>query len=222
MASNIVAFIGMDNFDNIIYLSRILFKLGKKVLIIDHSEVMSIKYSIPQPEGISCDDEIITYRHVDFTTMEVNQEMISNYNDILIFYGFREPIADIAFCNRLVFVTDLFQNNQERIRDLIHHIKFTEHVAVEILIKDIIDMKISPNIIAESLSEYLPQMEVSNLYFDEKDYLNGLSCHYNDNVRFVHLSKIRKQYLLKEIMNIYPQIDTKHLTTAFHRARRGK
>ena len=69
MASNIVAYIGIDNFDNIIYLSRILTNLEKKVLIIDQTEALTLKYSIPQPIGVDSNLNIITYRHMDFTTM---------------------------------------------------------------------------------------------------------------------------------------------------------
>ena len=67
MGNNTVAYVGLDNFDIILYISRVLMKLGKKVLLVDHSETMAIKYCIPQPKGLNCQRDIITYQGIDFT-----------------------------------------------------------------------------------------------------------------------------------------------------------
>lgn len=221
MASNIVAYIGIDNFDNILYLSRILTKLGKKVLIIDHSESLSIKYSIPQPEGVNCNREIITYRQVDFTMATLTREIVDLYDDILISYGFLVPEDDISYCNLVVYVTDLYQFNQERLvsqSDLYH---LTENARKVLLIKVMIDIKISSEHITEQVREQLQLESVSVLYRDEQDYSNGLICHYNGVFRFTDISKKLKKYLMVEVSQLHKDINKEQLRTAYRRARRG-
>lgn len=221
MANNIVAYIGVDNFDNILYLSHFLTKLGKKVLLVDHSESMSVQYSIPQPKVVNCREEIITYRHVDFTMQEINQMMKDAYDDILIFCGFHKEEKDIALCNRVVFVTDLYRYNYRRIPDLSCVNEVRSKIEQDLLIKDVAPIKITPEIIIERLGMPILKENVSVLYHDERDYANSLVCHYNGSFRCKGISKQRKEYLLEEVKKLHPEISFNHIRTAMRRARKG-
>lgn len=222
MASNIVAYIGIDNFDNILYLSRILTKLGKKVLVIDHSESMSLQYSIPQPKGSNCKEEIITYRQVDFTSQSINPKMKEEYDDILIFYGFNKEEKDLAECTRMVFVTDLFRYNYHRIPDLSCLTKVGSKVEQDLLIKDVATVKITPDIIIERIGLTIDKDHVQVLYRDDNDYTNSLLCHYNGSFSMKKISKQRKAYLLEEVKKLHPEITHNVMKTALRRARKGE
>ncbi|NLP34431.1 MAG: hypothetical protein GX359_04450 [Clostridiales bacterium] len=222
MASNIVAYIGIDNFDNILYLARILSKLGKKVLVIDNSDSMSVLYSIPQPKGMNSLEEIITYRQVDFTRQEINQEMKEEYDDILIFYGFLEKEKDISECNRIVFVTDQYRYNYSRIPDMTCEKGDQCQIEQDLLIKDVAPMKITPEIIVERIGIPIRKENVSVLYHDERDYTNSLVCHYNGSFGLKGISKQRKAYLLEEVKKLHPDIDIHLSRTAFRRMRKGR
>jgi hypothetical protein len=220
LVSNIVAYIGIDNFDNILYLSRILSKLGKKVLVMDHSESLSVQYSIPQPRGMDCRKEIITYRKVDFTTQEINQAMREEYDDILIYCGFQKKDSDIACCNRIIFVTDLYRYNCARITDTSMVCDASNKIEQELLIKDAAPIKITPDILVERMGLSIPSEHISILYHDERDYTNGLVYHYNGSFRLKGISKARKKYLLEEVKKLHPEINFNQTKTAYRRARR--
>jgi len=221
LASNIVAYIGIDNFDNILYLACILTRLGKKVLVIDHSESMWLQYSIPQPKGSNCRKEIITYRQVDFTMQSINQKMKEEYDDILIFCGFNKEEKDLAECTRMVFVTDLFRFNYHRIPDITCNMKVNGNVEQELLIKDVATIKITPDIIIERIGLKIDENHVQVLYRDENDYTNSLVCHYNGSFCMKRISKQRKAYLMEEVKKLHPEIDNQHMKTAFRRAEKG-
>lgn len=222
MAINVVAYIGIENTDNILYLSRILVKLGKKVLIVDHTEPHAFMYSFPKPEGISYLQNFITYRKVDYTSMTVQKEVLEEYDDVLISYGFNAPLEeDIELCNRYIYVTDLYSYNHERIQSL-----STRHLELEqshtaLLIKEAAEIKISPDRILEKMYQNIPVKNISVLYRDEKDYSNSLSCHYNGVVRFKDISKQLKNHLLQEVINLHPEIEYKIIQNAYRQARKG-
>ena len=222
LASNIVAYIGIDNFDNILYLSRLLSKLGKKVLVIDHSESLSVQYSIPLPKGMDCRREIITYRQVDFTTQEMNRGMKEEYDDILICCGFHKKAKEIAHCNKVVFVTDLYRFNYARISDVSYVNDSNNEIEQELLIKDAAPIKITPDILRERMGLPISADHISILYHDERDYTNSLICHYNGSFRLKGISKQRKKYLLEEVKKLHPEIKFNQAKTAYRHARRGE
>jgi hypothetical protein len=222
MASNIVAFAGVDNFDNILYISRILLNLGNKVLIVDHSDTRSLSYSVPQPEGILSEKKIITYRQIDFTEMTLNKEIAAAYDDILIAYGFKEPVEDIAICNQLIWVTDLYRFNYEREISPDYMIYFKEARTRHLLIKDVFEFKITPDIIAERLKITFPKENRSVLYFDEQDYLNGQISHHNGIIQLINISKQLKNYLISEVARLHPEISDSRRLAAYRLARKGE
>jgi len=221
MANNIVAYIGVDNYDHLIYFAKILANLGNKVLIIDHSDTGSMKSSTPLPEGIEFDKEIITYRGVDFTAAEITQEIIEVYDDILISYCFQEDLKEIHRCNRYIFVTDLHRYNLERLIKIIKRYRLKEEFNNELLVRDVIDSKISPDMLAEQLNHNFNLKNLSVLYLDGKDYANSLVCHYNGDFSFRHISGQLKKYLIKEVKSFYPELNHKQVYTAYLHARRG-
>jgi hypothetical protein len=221
MANNIIAYIGIDNFDNIIYLSRILMKLGKKVLIVDHSETRSLTFTIPQPEGVSCEQNIVTYQRVDFTAMTITKDMVAAYDDILIAFGFMEPMPDIEFCNRIVLVTNLYRFNYEKKLNFHYYYNSKEDTMKSLLVKDVVVSKITADIIVERMNMQVSEDNISVLYLDERDYLNGLICHYNGAFRFHDISKQHKNYLIEEAGKLYPEIDCNLRKAACRQAGRG-
>lgn len=221
MANNVVAYAGVDNFDNIFYLSRILLKLDKKVLIVDHSESGSLIHSIPKPKGVNVDETIISYRQMDFTTMMIHRELVADYDDVFIYYGFNKPLKDLIICNRMVWVTDLYRYHYEDSECFPYYEDAISKPMRYLLVKDAVELKITPEMIAERMEISYPAQNISVLYINEKDYYNSLICHYNGDYRFTDISKQRRKYLLKEIKSLYPQLKDKLHRDAYRRARKG-
>src|SRR5690554_1464643 len=80
LANNVVAFVGIESFDNIQYMARILSNLGKKVLVIDYSETEALTWSVPQIDFIDIKKDIINYRHVDYTNQNITDDMLKVYD----------------------------------------------------------------------------------------------------------------------------------------------
>jgi hypothetical protein len=219
MANNVVAYVGIENFDYILYTARILTKAGKKVLLIDHSESMLLKYSFPQPEGIHCDDNLITYRGVDFTTISANLDLINLYDDILIFYGFNASCFDMVYCNRIICVTDLFRYHHEKIVASLSESFFLKHGRLELLVRDYLDIKSTLATIINQLN--ITSDNITKLYRDDCDYENSLNCHFSRNIHFNRISKSLKLYLIREVEKLHPDMEKKQLRKAYRQAGKG-
>lgn len=218
MANNVVAYVGCDCFDIILYLSRILQKLGKRVLIIDYSEYGSLRYSMPSFGGLDGRRDIITYRKVDYTFKRIDIHEVEDYDDILISCGFKTPL-DLSSCSHIVCVSDLFRFNQERLAALCREIISPGNDCTSLLIRNMIYSRTSC-ILCDSLTEAFDSHKVSFLYNDERDYENSLYSSFG-TVRFSKISKYLKSYLKKEIISLYPDTGMKKLGKAVKRAAKG-
>ena len=221
MANNVVAYVGVDNFDIILYVSRILIKLGRKVLVVDHSETNSIKYSIPKPEGVDVTMDVITFRHVEVTLMEVSKELAEQFDDILIAYGFNWPENDIKLCNKIIYVTDMYRYNLKRLNLLSYEEVMLSSVEKRLLIRSVMDTMLDISYFTHEINKQIERDNISYLYQNEQDDSNALLCHTNQVVRFHKITKQLKMYLLKEIRLMYPDITKKQLKDAYRKARRG-
>lgn len=221
LANNIVAYIGIDNFDHILYLSRILSHLGKKVLLIDHSDTLSLKYSIPMPDGLDCSSDMVDYKHVEFTTSEISEEIKEKYDDIIIFCGFNPREEDINSCNRVVFVTDQYRYNYDRVSSLYPNDSNVSQIEPELLVKEATTSKITANVITDHMGITFSPNNISVLYFDEQDYNNSLICHFNQSFQFKKISKQLQDYLIREVSRFYPESSIKDIISSYKRARKG-
>ena len=148
--------------------------------------------------------------------------MASIYDDILIAYGFLEPLEDITICNRLVWVTNLYRYNYEKRVSLTYCDYIREEAMRSLLVKDAIELKITPEIIAERIDIQISSENTSVLYLNEKDYHNELICHHNGAFRFTDISKQLKEYLMEEVRVFHPEINSNQRKTAFCKARKGE
>ncbi len=215
MANNVVAYVGCDCFDIVLYLSRILQRLGKRVLIIDLSEYGSIRCSVPSFNGLESSSDIINYRKVDYTSKEIDIAAYEEYDDILISFGFKAPL-DLSSCSHIICVSDLFKFNQERLSELCRRMVSSEKARKMLLIRNMIYSKKS-GILCECLTEVFDSGSSSFLYYDERDYENSLFSLYG-NFSFSKISKCLKTYLKKEILSLYPDTSIKRINKAIKKA----
>lgn len=219
MAINIVGYTGIDTFDIILYLSRILLKLDRRILLIDHSETQALESSIPEFEGLNTEKGIVSFRHVDFTRMTINERIAGDYDDILIAYGFHEPAADKALLTHVIYATDLYEYNQERINEMRYY--DTPDTVKQLLIRDVVNVKITPEIIARRINKNIRKENIKILYLEEEDLFARLICNYNKTPRFVKLSGPLKAYLMQEAGILYPEAKRGQIRKAYYKARKG-
>lgn len=219
MAKHIVAYVGYECFDIILYLSRILQKLERKVLVVDYSKTGALASSVGQIKGIDREIGIISYRGIDYTSMMFDEKIVELYDDIIINCGFSEPNFNLPWITKTVFVTNMFKYNLERLNALRSYNELMIEKAL--LIKDAIDVKISPEIILGILEISVPKSEVSVLYRNDRDYEHSLICHYNQVFRLRGITRMLKLYLFQEIKGFCTDITGKQIKKAFHKASKG-
>lgn len=222
MANNISAYIGLEYFDHVLYTARILRALGMKVLLIDHSESQALQSMIPQPCGISCQENIITYKELDFTCAILSEEICEQYDDILITYGLKKPKEDIGFCNRAVFITDLYRFHHIRIGEYIRKYSLDQIINRDLLILDAVDIKITTEMIEERMGLTFAEGCIRILFRDERDYYNSILNHTNGSFYVTGFSKQFKKLLLQVTGELYPMFNNKQLTAACRRVNQNK
>lgn len=220
MASNVVAYVGYESFDVILYQSRILQALGRKVLLVDYSETRALTSSIPQVKGLDTVTNIMTYRRVDLTSLEITEKIIKDYDDILINCGFEKPNIDISIITKTIYVTDMFRYNLEKLK----MIKYYDDQAStkELLIREATDFKITPEVMIVNLEKDIPRDNISIIYRDDRDYDNCLLCHYNQEFRFKRISSILKTYLIQKTCTLCSNLSIKAIRKAYKSARKGE
>lgn len=218
MANNIVAFVGLESFDIILYLSRIMQSLGRKILVVDNSENKALTYSVPHIDWMNTLETIISNRRVDFTGMSVTGELATTYDDVLVDCGCKPPVTSIGLFTKIIYVTDMFEYNIRRIAQINYYQECK--CEVSLLIRDLINTKITVEHIVEGLGKEIPEDMISVLYRDDNDYENCLNSHINQ-VFTLNLSRLLKGYLMEQISNLCPQVTLNDIKEAYKKARKG-
>jgi len=217
MVSNVIGFIGIDNYDIILYLSRILNTIGKKVLIIDYSYTDALTTCIPVPEGLNVYDDIIDYRDVDYTKKCFEEDYLNEYDDILINFGFHYIEHVAAVCNYIIYSTDLQKHNIDSLRS----IPFIRDGKKQLIIRDMVDSKINPTYIIDLLQMEFLKDDVYGFELDALDMKYKILIQYDTIFEFKRITKYLKSYLTDTLKKLYPNIAHKELREALKKAERG-
>lgn len=216
MANNVVAFVGIESFDNIQYMARILSILGKKVLVIDYSETEALTRSVPELDFIDIKKDIINYRNVDYTKLDMTEALLKVYDDIIVAFGFNIIDEEIMLCNKIIYVTDLYINNIEKLN------RISDYKAEKkyLLIRNVMGIKISPESVALKIDKNISPENTLILPFSENDQINGLINQYNQTIDLTNISRPFKKLLYKQIHELYPNITKDKLRVAYKKARK--
>jgi hypothetical protein len=219
MVDNVIGFAGCDNYELILYLSRILYHLGKRVLLIDYSETEALYQCIPIPESLRGSNCCINYRGVDFIQGHFFlPEMSSQYDIIFMDLGFQMHEIIIPKCTKLFYVTDLQLQNINRIKNL----KYPENVDKYLIIKDVFQCKIKPEYIISQLGTVIDQKKVYILFQDALDQKYKVQSQYNYFFRFDKLSGSVSYFLKDSIRQLDNRHNEKDINYAYKKAGRGK
>lgn len=224
----VVGFIGMDKYEYIMYLTRVLCLLDKKVLMVDCSETGALSSSVPCPEEIK--NSVIEYRGVMFHDCrnKENKDPYSGketnlnyeaYDFILIDYGYYTEAEGLCACDRIVCVTDQQAHNIQRITG----IDLLKDKQKSLIIKDVVNSKITPRFIVDELKlENLSAKQTYVVYQDELDSKCRINCQYDALSRFLKLSMQSKNVIKGLVTELLPEITKKELEVAYKRAEKGE
>ncbi len=214
LKGRVLGFTGLDVQDTMLYLSRIFYHMGKKVLMMDYSESRALYYSIPVIPGLDVNTMIVEYRDTYFTCRKIAEKELEEFDVILIFFGFTER-AELKLCNYLVYTTDYEKNHIERLA----RIKGSGAVYTQLVYRN----AGKPHRKEENLFE-IKVCESSPYYCNDNEREKRLrrQCQYNDSYGFHGISGSFRKYLLDTVRAVFPkEAEGKGFEESFRRAEMG-
>lgn len=218
MANNVLGYFGIENYEIILYLARILNKLGRKILLIDYSFTDNLTVCIPIPVGLNAFDDVVTYFGVDFTRKELDADLINVYDDILINFGFNYNINAAQSCTRIVYSTDLQKHNIEKLISIPN----IEKAEKSLLIKDAVDSKVNQAYILDRLQKDINKEKVYVFDQDVIDTKYKILAQYDTLFEFRKITRAVKDYLKNTIRELCPCTTEKERKEAYKIAERGR
>lgn len=211
-----IGFVGIDCYDIIHYLARILCKLQKKVLLVDQSTKEALTYSVPIPKDMDLSN-IITYRQVDFTRA-YRKDMLEEYDYIFMNFGDNKFCPEIEECEDLFIVTDQQGHNAAALST---YFEKQRKQSITAIIRNVVKCKIKPEFIIKLMEMNPDESPYYVMDADPIDQQLMLSCQYDQVFRFKKLSPNFKK-MLYEILIDKLKFDIKEVKQAFKKAEKGK
>ena len=238
---SILGFIGSEKYDLITYLSRVLYNLNQRVLILDFSEIQALILGLPQAEGTSIPfigGEILEQQGVDYyinnvfesensieylesqilSVLEKLEELKREYHFILIDFGYLKRNDLLSHCTQIFYVTDLQKHNIIQLKECL----LSDVSNAALLIMDILPCKIKAEHVLRDLNLITPIVKSFLLNMDILDFKYKLLYPYSSGVTFRKLSMEFKNVLLEIIGMILPELKFSTIKRAYWRAKRGK
>lgn len=214
---NIIGFFGIDSYEIILFLSRILENLSRKVLLVDYSDIGDLTACIPVPDGLYVEDDIITYFGVGFTRKILDQDILNGYDDVLINFGFNYIQSAASKCTKVIYVINQQKYNISRlstIPDL--------DIPKCLILKDMVRSKINQEYIMENIKKNVLDENIYTFFLDEIDAKCKLLAQYNTVYEFKKISNDVKNFLKVTIKNMLPELSDKTLKEIYKIAERGR
>jgi len=214
MDNNIMGFIGVEVTDIILYLSRILYHLDKRILICDLSSNKELIHSIPNMMELP----LIHYNGVDITNM-LDRSYV--YDHVFIYYGFSYDDT-LKNCNRLIITSDMSRNHISCISNIYKELlnKYSNFENSFLFVK-VFESKIKIEYILERIDSKIDFKTVYSIYADLEDMKASIVNQYNKEITFRKISPSFKQFLLEMVKKLEPHSQHKQLYMAYKKAERG-
>lgn len=215
----LLGFCGIEIPDVILYLSRILYKLGKRVLICDYSPEGELEYYIPFHNEINPLTECVDYRGVDYTRQFLEEEWKKKYDFLILNFGFG-TVQVSTVCHRMIYVSDWDKAHIKRLEKIPADRKNSQEKMI--LIRDMIPGGIRMNGYFQELKKLLQTEELTRLKLKLPDLRAKMTAEYNDVFVFRFISRDLYNVLLKEIQKLCPNEEEKKLFAAIRSAEKGE
>ncbi|MDF2544368.1 MAG: hypothetical protein K0S47_4086 [Herbinix sp.] len=217
-----IGYFGVDHYDIVIYMARVLYHMGKSILMVDHSDTKALSHCIPIPKGLDPTKNLITSRGIDFTMNKRLDDLSPNYDVTLISYGFQSTsLNDTNLLDKQIIITDLQLHHIEQIDEAMTSNRIQQDIKTTLLIKDVIDCMLTPERIEDMITKKGSIDHCYILYQDTLDLKSAILCQSNHATQVLRISRLLKRFIFDEIMNSYPDTKQKKLKEAYHEARRG-
>lgn len=232
--TRLIGFVGIDKYDIICYLARVLQKLKKRVLLVDASEEMALTESIPEPKRSEKPDDaadfkaVMEYRGIHYLNYGSYNSFVIEalaqqyredgfYDCVLIDFGFRTNHNLVTQCDIMIGVTDQRIHNVRRLSLL----PDTQGQKKVLLLRDYCSSGIPEKVILRTLRYQKSECEVLYLYLNERDTALKLTSRYPGLATFRSISAEGKATMKRLLLLLFPKVGGMELTRAYRAAARG-
>ena len=174
METKQIAFWGMEYYDIIINLACIIAYTNKRILIIDLSDNLSLKYSIQQPEDLEIGLFTTRIPNVDYTQLYESKKLLL-YDYVFVYFGRRVDECDMKEFDVTILLLDqqiynVLQFNQTKFKSKM----------ILLTINEAIDYKIGTTYLENQLNQ---KVESSFLiHIDDVNKIQRLNYLYNQKI----------------------------------------
>ncbi len=231
----IVGFVGVESCEMICYLGRLLYKLGKRVLLADCSEFGALMECVPEPhfsrepEAMETPELILEHKGLDYLNYgEYNSFVIGavaenslyhdDYDYLLIDFGFKVKHETIEKCDYLIQCCDQHIYNIRRFSGM----KGKHGQERYILIRNYVSNGLSGKRILQELKSDMVDENVIILPYNENDFIHSLRKRYPAQDSFNGCSSDMKRVLIDIASKICPDASNSRLKDACRKAASGR
>lgn len=217
LSDKIVAYIGVEAFDIILYQAQILASLEKKVLVMDYSKDQALSKAFPQVKGIEYSKTPFTYRHVDYAAIPITESLLADYDMILISYGFIAP-EEIHRRERIVCVADFHSHNIDKVQ------RYYEYGIKNIwlVVRNALNTKFSPITLLNNQGIKINMDDYFQIELNDIDIENAVLCQYNHVYSFTKISSDMRNFLMSITKKLFSSLTDKEIKLAYKNARKGE
>lgn len=205
MKKEIVGFVGCYSHDVILLLAKVAGAMGRRVLLLDHNQKHTLGTCIPIPTGVCIREMEAEYDGIFFSEQELDSEMFTKYDLILIDFGTHHLHADVVFCTRFILITDMLLHHIRQLEEL----SFNKALVERILIRDAIaGLKMGE----PELQEFLQRFPNRKEYFllpDRRDIRNRYVCETFHEYQVKHASPELREFVCDTVREWCEEIPEK-------------
>lgn len=211
MECKYVAFVGVDSYDLVHFLTRTAVVLGSRCLVVDKTNGGVLMQSLPD----DCELPVVDYRGVDFTRQEEDKEEIEkDYDYVFFYYGFDTSVIPDVF-EEIYCVLDYQRYNIAKMKS----VRFPDRYAMLVLRDPNISKNYTSYVELELANKGFVQDDVCELPFTQGDAAVRISLQYSGVFSFSKISSEVMQFIVK-----FFSVDfkTKDVRKAVRTAAKGK
>lgn len=211
----IIAFVGIEKQDLLIYLASILYCMQYKVAIFDQSDKQLLQYCTAKSEG---DFDRITYRGIEYVfSKSIKKEDYEPYDIILVDLGEWVTKENIGNFSKFYIVTDNSRYHVEKSIGLLLEIGKKTNV----IFKNMCECKINKEYLVEDMKrKKITLGKTYEVKFDLIDYEYEIRMQYEPYQEFKSLSKGYENLLCSLIVE-FTEVNIVTIKKAFKKARKG-
>lgn len=216
MENKIIGFVGLDVQDTILYLSRIFYHMGKRVLMADYSESQALYYSIPLIPGTDAYAGLVEYRGTYFTGGPIREKEYGKFDVIMIFFGFAAR-REMERCTHMIYTTDSEKNHTERLREVSSENAPGENAEYSQLV-----YRNAGRSVKEGRALSVREVCQYSCNDNSREKKLRMKCQYNEIFSFRGISAKFRHYLEETVRAVFPEEGMgKAFSESFRRAQEG-